>query len=150
MGHSRARAGISGAMLIAVWLGSNKIEMFKKQRVPLVMGSGIRFLFDLAGSLLPKEGFPGNVRAFLGLPEGNYNIEMGATTKGNWVAMQPVAGNFQQFTPSLGGWSNMQLLPHGMTMQPAVHGMNSGIRSMHSQGGWGGVGGMSSVQGGSF
>lgn len=153
IGHARARAGISGAMLLAVWLGSNKIDFLKKQnaRVPAVMGSAVRFVFDLAGALLTKEGFQGNVRAFLGLPDGNYNIEMGSTTKGNWVSMTPhgVSGNFQQFTPSLAGWANMQLLPHGMTMQPPIHGMHSGIRSMHSQGGYGGIGGMS-VQGGSF
>jgi len=148
MGHDRMKAAISGAVLIAAWLGTNKVEFLKKQRLPIVFGSAIRFIFDLAGAMLGKEGIQGNARAWMGLPDGNYDLQVAATTKGNWVQMTPqgVGGNFQQFTPSLGGWANMQLLPHGMTMQ----GMHSGIRSQHSQGGYGGVGAPYSVHGGSF
>jgi len=148
MGHDRMKAAISGAVLIAAWLGTNKVEILKKQRLPIVFGSAIRFIFDLAGAMLGKEGIQANARAWMGLPDGNYDLQVATTTKGNWVQMTPqgMGGNFQQFTPSLGGWANMQLLPHGMTMQ----GMNSGIRSMHSQGGYGGVGAPYSVHGGSF
>lgn len=145
VGQARARAVLSGLSLVAAWFGTNKVAALKQRRIPILMGAGIRFAYDLFGALLPKEGLSGNIRAMVGLPEGNYDLALGTTTKGNWQSMTPVAGNFMQMQPSLAGWASMT-----PALPPAsVNGMHSHIRSMHSQGGWGGVG-ASPLQMGSF
>lgn len=150
VGNARARAVISGLALVAAWFSTNNVQALKPHRIPILFGTALRFAFDLLGAFLPKDGLSGNVRAFFGLPDGNYDLQMGSTVKGNFVNFQPatVAGNFQRFTPTLSGWGQMNLIPQQMA-PPQLHGFHSAQRAMSSSMSYGGVG-ASPMQSGSF
>ena len=150
VGNARARAVISGLALVAAWFSTNNVQALKPYRIPVLFGTALRFAFDLLGAFLPKDGLSGNVRAFFGLPDGNYDLQMGPTVKGNFVNFQPatVAGNFQRFTPTLSGWGQMNLIPQQMA-PPQLQGFHSAQRAMSSSMSYGGVG-ASPMQSGSF
>ncbi len=75
-GSANAQLLLSTLSFGGWWAATGYFKDLKPYRKAILLGGGIRWFFDLANAVLPRQAgtMSANVRAFLGLPGGDMNI----------------------------------------------------------------------------